>query len=121
MKNVESFLNRMNNGKEYEKNFKQILETNNIKFQSQKFYNTSLGKYIADFVLNNNIIIETTLANLDLCAKHPFISRKIKKINELTELGENITIVTPFIQSWKQYVKCNVINDNEFYKLFINF
>ena len=111
---TSNFLVRMNAGKEYENIIKNFLVKNEVPFRSQIKYNTSLGIYLADFVLQDGTIVETTQGDLDKCEGHPFISRKLLKLKELIANGNNLVIVTPNVESWKARLDCRVINDEQF-------
>jgi len=109
-----SFLARMNAGKEYENIIKAFLHMNNVSFKTQVKYKTTLGIYLADFVLADGTIVETTQGDLKKCEGHPFISRKLLKLKELIAEGKNLLIVTPNVESWKKRLDCRVINDEQF-------
>ena len=108
----------MNDGKDYEQIIKTILSNSGVDFKTQQKYSTSLGNYMADFVLKDGTIIEATKADINKCEKHPFISRKILKLNELVSLSEKLIIVTPFIDSWNKVVNCLCMNEIDF-KIFL--
>lgn len=102
-----SFQTLCANGIKYENDVGNELMQRGFLYNAQKRYKTTLGTYIADFVLHNGIIVEATLANLQKCLNHHFIQRKIKKLNELA-LTQRIVVITPFVDSWRTMLHENI-------------
>jgi len=105
-------------GKNFEKEIQQRLIDAKVVFKSQVYYKTTLGNYIADFVLENGVIIETTLGNLEKFAKHPFAVKKLAKLKILIDSGIKIVIVSPYASQWASSLSCEAIHPDNLEEYF---
>jgi len=104
-KRTQAFLERMERGKQYEKKIRGILDKFEIKYKTQVHMKFGDLKYIADFVLHGDTIIESTDSNLEVARGIEFIDKKIEKLNIVTnEYEYPLVIVTTHPEGWQEAV-----------------
>ena len=85
-------------GNAFEREFKVLLEENGVGFRYQVAYPTSVGKYIADFVLADSTVVEVTMAG-EAFRGHFFYEKKLVKLKEVMA-DHHLVIVTPYRKLW---------------------